>query len=528
MKKNGFFISLNLILHDLNIKHENSQALSINPFFTFSELYTDSSPLPQDHLIIGLLSEILPVAATYPQNTFLCIRDRFTDDIESTDKMKNIIVLLTNQKINTIFNQILEIFLKYQNWDIQMALSTASNQGLQHLLDLSENIIGNHIDIMDATFKLLAYTRNIPIDDQITQDLIKCGYHSEHTVNELRKLKRFEEYEKEDDIIISNDHKLCKYVTLKRVFHLNGKSSLYIVMHCNHREADESLLDLFRILLNHISCYSERDFLYPAAFAASQQYLRDLLDGNMKSVDEAISRASYATIPFQQDYQLYLIAFKDNFNAPLDNLTVNINRELPFSYVISYYRRIVILHNCSRKKNNVETVICALKKVLFHFPCIVGISNPFQNLWEAQAALEQAGCAIEYGSHVRRSIDSQDDGGLLFYDFEQCFLTLIVAKSFNSSSDIFKNCFMIRSIHTLLEYDKQHNSNLLSTLKIYLQCNRKATETCDILHMHRNTVLYHIDRIEQMLHISLNDADVCLKLQLGIKVFESNMIEMLL
>ena len=87
---------------------------------------------------------------------------------------------------------------------------------------------------------------------------------------------------------------------------------------------------------------------------------------------------------------------------------------------------------------------------------------------------------------------------------------------------------MIRSIHTLLEYDKQHNSNLLSTLKIYLQCNRKATETCDILHMHRNTVLYHIDRIEQMLHISLNDADVCLKLQLGIKVFESNMIEMLL
>jgi len=46
--------------------------------------------------------------------------------------------------------------------------------------------------------------------------------------------------------------------------------------------------------------------------------------------------------------------------------------------------------------------------------------------------------------------------------------------------------------------------------------------------MHRNTVLYHIDRIEQLLHVSLSDADVCLKLQLGIKTFESNMIEMLL
>ncbi|HIZ06904.1 MAG TPA: helix-turn-helix domain-containing protein [Candidatus Eubacterium avistercoris] len=65
-------------------------------------------------------------------------------------------------------------------------------------------------------------------------------------------------------------------------------------------------------------------------------------------------------------------------------------------------------------------------------------------------------------------------------------------------------------------------------MKVYLQCNRKATETGDILHMHRNTVLYHIDRIEQLLHISLSSADVCLKLQLGIKTFESNMSEILL
>lgn len=526
--KSDFSVSLRLLLHDLKIKYEDSPILTSNPSFSSPELYTSSSSLDSKKLTVGLLSEILPIAEAHPESTFLCVRDRFSDETESFENMQNIIVLLTNQKISSVFNQILHVFRNLQDWDMQMALSTASNQGLQHLLDLSENIIGNHIDIMDATFKLLAYTRNISIDDQITQDLITCGYHSEHTVNKLRQLKRFEEYEKEDDIIISDDYKLCEYVTLKRIFHLNGKPSLYIVMHCNHREADESLPDLFRMLLNYVYCYSERDFLYPTAFAASQQYLRDLLDGNIKSVDEAISRASYATIPFQQDYQLYLIAFEDNFNTPLDNLTVNINRELPFSYVISYYRRIVILHNCSRKQNNIETVICTLKKVLFHFPCIVGISNPFQNLWEAQAALEQAGCAIEYGSHVRRNNDNHTEQELFFYDFEQCFLTLIVAKSFNSSSDIFKNCFMIRSIHTLLEYDKQHGSNLFSTLKVFLQCNRKATESCDILHMHRNTVLYHIDRIEQMLHISLSDADVCLKLQLGIRIFESNMIEMLL
>ena len=525
-----FSISLQLLLYELDLKFENTSCIENNPEFAYPELYMPGSDPQPDSLVIGTLSEILPIAASYPDATFLCIRDRFSDELENMANMQQIVVLLTNLKVPEVFNRVLRVFRKLQKWDTDMRISAASNQGMQHLLDLSEPVIGNHIDIMDATFKLLGYTRNIPLDDPITRDLIANGYHSENTVNELRKNRRFEEYETKDDIIVSDDFKLCKYVTLKRIFHLNGKPILYVVMHCNHRNADGGLTDLFQMLLNHIVSYINKDFLYPAAFAASQQYLSDLLDGNIKSVDEAISRASYATIPFQQDYQLYLIAFDNNFNTPLDNLAANINKKLPFSYVISYYRRIVILHSYSEKKDNAKNVCSVLLKVLCHFPCIVGISNPISNLWETRAALEQAGCAIEYGSHIchGRSTETEDSKGIFFYNFEQCFLTLMVAKSFNSSPEIFRNSFMIQAMHTLLKYDKQHHTHLFTTLKVYLQCNRKATETGDILHMHRNTVLYHIDRIEQLLHISLSSADVCLKLQLGIKTFESNMSEILL
>jgi DNA-binding PucR family transcriptional regulator len=41
-----------------------------------------------------------------------------------------------------------------------------------------------------------------------------------------------------------------------------------------------------------------------------------------------------------------------------------------------------------------------------------------------------------------------------------------------------------------------------------------------MLHMHRNTVLYHISRIEDVLGVSLEDPEVRLKLSLCFKVLE--------
>ncbi|MCC8081048.1 MAG: helix-turn-helix domain-containing protein [Lachnospiraceae bacterium] len=212
---------------------------------------------------------------------------------------------------------------------------------------------------------------------------------------------------------------------------------------------------------------------------------------------------------------------------PLDNLASSIHRDLPFSYAVTYYRRIVILHNCEQNHADTESVCLTLKRILSNYSCIAGISNQFQNLWEARPALEQAGCAIEFGVHDRQTQEEQTADSVSFYDFEQSFLTLLVTKSFNTSPDLFKNCFMIQAINRLKEYDDKHHTSLFETLRVWLQCNRRATAAGEYLHMHRNTVLYHIDRIEHILGISLEDADVCIKLHLGIKVFESTMVEIL-
>jgi len=59
---------------------------------------------------------------------------------------------------------------------------------------------------------------------------------------------------------------------------------------------------------------------------------------------------------------------------------------------------------------------------------------------------------------------------------------------------------------------------LLQTLGAYLTTNGSPTDAADRLHLHRNTVLYRLGRIEDLLGVDLRDAEVRLTLHLALKI----------
>lgn len=61
---------------------------------------------------------------------------------------------------------------------------------------------------------------------------------------------------------------------------------------------------------------------------------------------------------------------------------------------------------------------------------------------------------------------------------------------------------------------------LKQTLTAYLATNGSPTEAADRLHLHRNTVLYRLGRIEDLLAVDLRDAEVRLTLHLALKISE--------
>jgi purine catabolism regulator len=61
---------------------------------------------------------------------------------------------------------------------------------------------------------------------------------------------------------------------------------------------------------------------------------------------------------------------------------------------------------------------------------------------------------------------------------------------------------------------------MLQTLAAYLATNGSPTDAADRLHLHRNTVLYRLGRIEDLLGVDLRNAEVRLSLHLALKIGE--------
>jgi len=84
---------------------------------------------------------------------------------------------------------------------------------------------------------------------------------------------------------------------------------------------------------------------------------------------------------------------------------------------------------------------------------------------------------------------------------------------------LYINSLAFRAIRLLSDHDEKQGSKLIKLLSAYLYSERNATATCNVMHMHRNTVLYNISKIESLLNINLDDNDVRIKLMLGLKAY---------
>ena len=70
----------------------------------------------------------------------------------------------------------------------------------------------------------------------------------------------------------------------------------------------------------------------------------------------------------------------------------------------------------------------------------------------------------------------------------------------------------------LKEYDAKHNSDLLETLRVYLDTNCNKQLTAGQLHTHYNTVVYRIARVETLLNLNLSDTETQFQLRIAFKL----------
>jgi purine catabolism regulator len=78
--------------------------------------------------------------------------------------------------------------------------------------------------------------------------------------------------------------------------------------------------------------------------------------------------------------------------------------------------------------------------------------------------------------------------------------------------------FYQETLGTLSESDNRSNNALIETLECFFNCNGNLSETARTMHLHRNSLLYRLGRIEELLGRSLDDPELRLSLLIALKI----------
>ena len=73
-------------------------------------------------------------------------------------------------------------------------------------------------------------------------------------------------------------------------------------------------------------------------------------------------------------------------------------------------------------------------------------------------------------------------------------------------------------LDNLIDYDKKYNTECVETLKVFLDCFNNIRKASRMLVIHRNTLLYRITKIEEVLGRSLSNPTVCIELHLALAI----------
>jgi purine catabolism regulator len=78
--------------------------------------------------------------------------------------------------------------------------------------------------------------------------------------------------------------------------------------------------------------------------------------------------------------------------------------------------------------------------------------------------------------------------------------------------------FYEETLGRLVEYDAKHSGELVRTLEVFFASDGNLQRAADTLYLHRNTLSYRLERIEEISGLSLRDPEDRLCLQLALKM----------
>lgn len=517
-------ISLNMILDSL-------ERLKAEPLFTQTEelhfsglrLYEPGQdPLLPENIYMCRGTQLTGAAAD-SGCCFLCVAP-LPPDARSRFQDKQIVLVEGPEAgLARVFNLVQSLFTDLREWHQAMHVSLIQNSDAQKLIDLSETVIGNPIVLVDLSFKLLAHTRHIETDDEVYNELVSHGYHTKENIERLTKNRQVDSIKKASVLDITFPlPQMTRYQTMTRTFYMNGVPFAYLRMICSSHPPSKSLAERFSLLSECVDLYLQNHYSDGSINKYMYEYvLVDLIEKKIKD-DDLDERIRCVGLKRESEYQLFKIVFQDEANTSLNYVLEQLLATFPEARPFAYRGDIMMLMSYESKYHQAEarknSQIKLLQEFLSYQKAYCGMSTVFRSIINVSDAFVQATVAIELGRKLQSkgvSVPDTEDG--LLFDYRDYYIYHLISAC---AEQVQLSSLCDGQLLAIRKQDEQKSTQYAALLYTYLMNECRPTNTAQALHMHRNNVIYHVDRLSDQLGVDLSDPETRLRLLLSYKVMD--------
>lgn len=196
---------------------------------------------------------------------------------------------------------------------------------------------------------------------------------------------------------------------------------------------------------------------------------------------------------------------KGNHNT-LSLLSIQVSKATQSKCYLEYEGKLVFVFQTTPNRSR-EQILQIVLPILRDYFVQCGISLSFQDFQNLHDYHWQCLRALELGQ--------AKDPTYWFYRFENYMLDHLILSSFDSHNP---KIMIPEGLTRLLEYDKEHETQFVEILKTYLDHNMSLTTTAKLLYVHKNTLLYRLEKMKEILQMNLEDPDIRLLLCAALRI----------
>lgn len=418
-----------------------------------------------------------PAEPVIPGTTFICCER--TDRPCPPTGQRN--VFSTPEPFSVLLDRLYGVF----NDSVQMAQcmerlmeKSSAGLGIHSLLEEVYNLTQVPIFLVDGQYHPISYNRGIlryPDFDQAIEQHILPDRRIRNINREDMK-QAFQHYE---DLFFMWAELDQEYI-LTTVLRIGGMEAGHFIAYVG-RDDPLKYYRLIQFTCRLLALELQKNIFFQQNEGVLEaQFLRHLIENTLTDPEreEFLSRLEWGTAP---GWQLLLLSAPEGSDGRAQ--TLRAVREIALCtrqcHSVFYGGYLVAL--CVTQP---QTSL-ALESILRRFGLLCAISSEFNDLSKTGNAYSQAREAIRY------LLNGAFDGPVIRYS--DCMYR-IMATELGKTCDIEQ--FLHPGVLRLRAHDRQGRSELIRTLAVYLEYNNDPDTAAERLHIHRNTLYYRINKLQ--------------------------------